>query len=125
MAVNSSLEFLSNLFNIPNSYFTYPNIIVFFILPFLSSLYLWFIILDKKIRIFRKKSSVNFFIALSISFFNSYLIAFLPPSIMVPLFISAAFFINKQRGSKKRFLISIGLFVFIRFLYNWIVAFLY
>jgi len=122
MAADIGIEFLANLFQLPENFFTYPAVIFFFILPFIAAAYFWFTILDKKVRIFKRKSTVNFVIALSIAFFNSFMINFFPPNFMVPLFVAAAFFINSGRGSKKRFLITIGLFLFLTIGYNWLMA---
>ena len=113
MAADPTLIFLSNLFNLPQNYFVFPNVILYFILPFIAAVYFWFTILDKKIRIFKRKSTVNFFIALSIAFFNSFMIRFFSPNIMVPGFVAAAFFINSGRGSWKRFLITLGIFILV------------
>lgn len=111
------IKTLSEMFNIPATYFIFPNIIFYFIIPFISITYFWYIILNRKIRIFRRKNIVNFTLAFIISFFNIAAIPIVPPWISVPIFVGFATLLSGRRWSFKRILISSLLAIFIGFLY--------
>ena len=110
-------QVLSELFNLPSGYFTYPNVVFYFLLPFIAATYFWYILLSKKLRIFKRSPFVNFVIAFTISFLNAFMIASTYPSLTVSFFVAAAFFIGSG-WTLRRFLIMVGIFFFIQFVYS-------
>ncbi len=88
MAVEDSLiafqEFVSSNFGIPAEWFQFPLIIFYFIIPLVSLIFMWYILLSRRIRIFRN-SFVNFMLALLIAVINSSLIAVLSPTFAIAI----------------------------------------
>lgn len=118
-ALSDIPKILSRFLDIPSSYFTFPNIIFYFIIPYIAATYFWYVIFQYKIRIFRRNRGVNMGLAFFISFFNVAMAAAFPPAISVPFFVACALLLA-GRWTGKRVLLSIVTFVFIWRIYPWI-----
>lgn len=115
-------EILSRLLNIPTTYFKFPDIIFYFIIPFIAATYFWYVILQYKIRIFRRSPVVNMAIAFFISFFNVTMVAVFPPYLSVPFFVSLSLLLAHGYWTGKRVLLSVLVFFFIWRIYPWLMG---
>lgn len=112
-------KILSTFFNIPPSYFEFPNIIFYFIIPFIAAIYFWYVVLNYKIRIFRRNKFVNAALGFFIAFFNVAAVAIFPPWLTVPIFVSFATILAGHHWTKKRVALAFILFVFLWLIYPW------
>jgi len=112
-------KILSKFLNIPTSYFKFPNIIFYFIIPFIAATYFYYVILNYKIRIFRRNPGVNIGLAFFISFFNVTAVTIFPPAMSVPFFVACALLLA-GRFTGKRLLLCFLTFFFIWKAYPWL-----
>lgn len=117
MAVPDISKILSSLFNIRLSYFEFPNIIFYFIIPFVAATYFWYVVLNYKIRIFRRSPFVNAALAFFIAFFNVAALPMFPPWFSVPAFVAFAIILAGGRWTWKRVFLAIFIGVFLLFIY--------
>ncbi len=121
IAIPNIPKILSTFFNIPSSYFTFPNIIFYFIVPFLSGVYFWHSVLKYKIRIFWRSDSVNYILAFLIAFFNIAALTIFPPILLVTFSVSCGVLLAGQ-FTGKRILLAIATAVLIWLIYPWSMA---
>lgn len=121
MALDTITDVFSSFFNIPANYFTFPNIIFYFIIPFIAATYFWYVVLRHKLRLFRNSSAVNGILAFFIAFFNVTLLSMIPPFFSVPVFIGFAILLSGS-FSWKRIILCIAIGVFLGLFYPWIMS---
>ena len=114
-------KIFSTFFNIPLSYFKFPNIIFYFIIPFIAAIYFWYVVLNYKIRIFRRNQFVNAALAFFIAFFNVAALPVFPPAITVPFFVACALLLT-GRFTFKRILITIIVGLVVAWVYPWVMG---
>jgi len=98
------INFFSQLFNLPSSFFKFPDTIFYFIIPFIALVFLFYTLLDKKLRIFRN-TGINLIIAIMISFFSAMVIAIFPPAWTVSGVIGCAILVM-GRFTFKRLIVT-------------------
>lgn len=122
MDIPDITQIFSQFFNIPLSYFEFPNIIFYFIIPFIAAIYFWYVVLNYKIRIFRRSRFVNAALAFFIAFFNVAAIATFPPWFIVPCFVGFAIILAGGRWTKRRVALAILIFAFLWLVYPWLMG---
>jgi len=116
------VRFLSDSLKIPQSYFTFPNVIFYFIIPFIAASYFYYTLLQYKLRIFRRNPIVNKILAVSISFFNVMAVTIFPPWFSVPMFIGFSILLRSGRWTLKRVALVGAVFLFLSLVYPRLMA---
>lgn len=101
MVIDTMAGILSSVFSIPSNYFTFPNIIFYFIIPFICAVWFWYVLLSKKVRIFRSSNWINGVLAFVISFFNVTMLQWMPPSMWVPVLVGISFLLSGNFSGKR------------------------
>jgi hypothetical protein len=112
---------LSQIFGIPMEWFLFPNIVFYFIIPLIVLIVMWYIFLEKKLRIFRR-SAPNFGLSLVLGFFSTPLIALATPLFVTPIAIGITILVM-GRFSFWRIIISIVVTAAIWLIYPVLISF--
>jgi hypothetical protein len=111
-----AFQFLSQTFNLPSSWFSFPNIIFYFIIPLIGLTTLYYMIINKKLRIFHS-GGICFVIALIMAFLSSFLIGIFSPTLITALTFGAAVLFWGYGFGLKKIILAIAIVVIIFFFY--------
>jgi hypothetical protein len=114
------IRFFSELFNVPTKYLQFPDTIFYFIIPFITIVFLFYTLLNRKLRIFRNPG-INLIIATIISFFSAFVVTIFPPAWTVSIVLGCAILVM-GRFSYKRLIITGLIFGMVQWLYPWVMG---
>jgi len=111
-----AFQFLSQTFNLPSSWFSFPNIIFYFIIPIIGLTTLYYMIINKKLRIFHS-GVICFVIALMMAFLSSFIIVIFTPTVVAALAFGATVLFWGYSFGWKKIILAIVIVVTILFFY--------
>jgi len=111
-----ALNFLSQTFNLPSSWFVYPHVVFYFVIPIIALTAAYYTIINKRLRIIRN-GTIAFVFSLVLAFMSSFLIGIFTPAIVLALAFGITTFFWGYRVGWKNILAALVVVVLIFFLY--------
>lgn len=115
---------LSDLFGVPSSWFTGPQFITNLIVPYILTVAFFYVVLQYKVRIFRRGGAVNWVISVALAFFGIPLIVINPYAAIFMSVLAVVLLYGGGRITWKRMLLAGSLAVAAWFLAIWAPGFL-
>jgi hypothetical protein len=116
------LEFFSGSFGLPAHWFVFPTILTHFLIPLIALIYAWYVLLYKRLRIFRSYGA-NVGIAIMIGIFSTSILAAVGPALMTSMAVGAAVLLMGRFGFW-RIVGCILIMIVISSVYPWLIDFL-